>query len=203
MRIALKILSIQASLLVLQASEAFAAKSAVEDAASGKSSVGMPQLDPEWFASQIFWLVITFVSLYVIFGKKILPEICGILEARREHINEDLSTAQALKEEAESVQAAYEEALLEAQNKSTDLFGAVSDKIKAKTIKKQADFQERSMNDIRETEEAIEKATAQAMDEMTTIAAEVAAQAAEKIVGISTDMKKAKDVVRNINKKAA
>ncbi len=199
----------QASLLAFQTSGAFAGEnthhgdSHADAVHAEASSAGMPQLDPEWFASQMFWLAITFVALYVTFGKKILPELSGIIEARRESINDDLNAAHHLKEEAESVHAAYEDALREARNKSTDLFASVADKIQAKTAKKQESFLERSMRDIRNTEKEIAEATTQAMDDMTTIAAEVAAEAAEKIIGISTDVKLAKDVVKNINKKAA
>lgn len=174
-----------------------------EAAAKGASEAGLPQLDPEWFASQIFWLLLTFGGLYMIFSRKILPELSNIIENRHEHIQDDLVKAQELKEEAEKVQAAYEEAVAEAHEKASELFAKAEDNIKEKTAAKNAEFREKSMKDIQAAEKKFDKAKTKAMDEMETIAAEIASQAAEKIVGISTDVKAAKSVIENMNKKAA
>ena len=49
-------------------------------------SGGMPQLDPEFWFSQIFWLVITFGILYLVLSKLILPKISENLETRKSQI---------------------------------------------------------------------------------------------------------------------
>lgn len=74
--------------LLLSASPAFA-----EDAA-------MPQLDPTWFPSQLFWLAVSFVALYAIVSLFISPRVGGVLKAREQAINEAIALAEKLKKEA-------------------------------------------------------------------------------------------------------
>ena len=72
----------------------------VESAQSGESG-GMPQLNPEFWVSQIFWLVLTFGLLYVILSKLILPKISNNLESRKSQILENIETAEKQREESE------------------------------------------------------------------------------------------------------
>lgn len=166
-------------------------------------SAGLPQMDPTWFPSQIFWLALTFTCLYIIFSRKILPEISSTLETRREQIQGDLDHARELKEEAEKVHAAYEEILDEARKKSADIFAETEENIKNKANKQLDDFREKTSKKTSETEAMIEAAKNDAMSDMHSIAAEIASVAAEKIVGISTDIDQAKSLVKNIDRKAA
>lgn len=164
---------------------------------------GLPQMDVTWFPSQIFWLAVTFLSLYIIFSKKILPEISGTLENRREQIQGDLDSAQELKEQTEDVQKAYEEVLDEARKQSTELFESTQEYLTRKTAKKLDSFASSAQKKTKETELAIEESKVAAMGEMQTIAAEVASAAAEKIIGVTTDLDQAKTLVKNIGRKAA
>ena len=61
----------------------------------------MPQLDPTWFASQLFWLAVTFVMIYVILAKMALPPLMEIIERRKQTVEGDISQAQTLKSQAE------------------------------------------------------------------------------------------------------
>jgi len=164
---------------------------------------GLPQLDFSTYPSQIFWLFIAFIILYFIYSKKTLPEISATIENRHNQVDGDLDTATKLKEEADGVQAAYEEILSKARADASDIFKKTEDKIKDKTEKKMADFRERSHTLTQDTEAEVAKAKDDAMGDMQSIAAEVASIAAEKIVGISPDIDQAKTLVKNMNKKAA
>ncbi len=171
--------------------------------AAHHATPGLPQMDPTWFPSQIFWLAVTFLCLYVIFSRKILPEISSTLETRRVQIQEDLDNAQSLKEEAEEVHQAYDEILDGARKKASDLFAKADDDIKTATNKKLDAFRERAATENTETENLIEKSKDEAMTDMHAVAAEIASLAAKKIVGISTNIDQAKSLVKNIDKKAA
>ena len=70
--------------------EAFAAESG-----------GMPQLNPEFWISQIFWLTVTFGILYVVLSKLILPKISANLETRKSQILENIEAAEKKREESE------------------------------------------------------------------------------------------------------
>lgn len=164
---------------------------------------GLPQLDFGTYPGQIFWLFIAFVVMYLFFSKKSLPEISSTIESRREHVQNDLDSADKLKEEAEEVHTAYEEALNNARQEAATLFAKADEKIKEKTAKKMDEFKARYQQSTAETEAVVEKAKKAALGDMHTIAAEVASLAAEKIVGVSTDLDQAKTLVKNIDRKAA
>ena len=164
---------------------------------------GLPQLDFTTYTSQIFWMFVFFIILYVFFAKKTLPEISGAVETRREKIGGDLDSAQDLKEQAETVRGEYEDALQKAREKATETFKKAEDKIKEENNAKLEAFKDRSAKLTADAENKIEKAKDAAMADTQTIAAEIASIAAEKIVGISTDIKQAETLVKNIKKKAA
>lgn len=167
------------------------------------SGGGLPQLDPTWYPSQIFWLTLVFVSLYVIFSRKVLPALSKTLEDRRAHIQGDLDIAEDDRKKAETVHKAYEEILEESRAKASDLFVGVEKNIKDQTARRLEAMRHEAGQQTQSMEVRIEKATKAAMEDMNTIAAEIASKAAEKIVGISTDLDQARTVVQNINKKAA
>ena len=54
---------------------------------------GFPPFQRETFASQLVWLVITFVVLYAVVAKFALPRVGGIFAARRERVDADMARA--------------------------------------------------------------------------------------------------------------
>lgn len=164
-------------------------------------SAGLPQLDPAWFASQAFWLLLTFGFLYVIFSRNILPAISNTLENRHEHVQGDLDMAQKLKTEAEQVFDAYNKSLENARSRATKLYHDVEEDIKVKSERQQNELRERLAKEMELSEARLLKTKNDALKEMDTIAAEIASAAAEKIVGISTDIKTAREIVQGLNSK--
>jgi len=73
------------------------------------SETGMPQLNPEFWTAQIFWLILIFSSLYLIIWKIFLPKITYSIENRKSRIVNDLDEAQKLKENAEKKLKEYNE----------------------------------------------------------------------------------------------
>jgi len=168
-----------------------------------KEVQGLPQLNPEWYLSQIFWLAVTFIVMHTVFRYKVLPDLSSVIERRREQIEGDLSAAQELKEEAERVQGEYEAMLSLAREKSSALFERVETKIKEKQQSTFDGFYKKAADQIETTERDIAEAKDKAMSEMNTVAAEVASIAAEKIVGIEADQKKTKDLIDDLERKRA
>jgi len=64
----------------------------------------MPQLNPEFFVSQLFWLVITFTFLFIFLWRVSLPRISTVLEKRQNKIDENLSSAKGLQEQAQEIE---------------------------------------------------------------------------------------------------
>jgi len=117
-------------------------------AGHAESSAGLPQLDATTFPSQLFWLLVTFVVLYMVFKSKTLPEISGVLENRRDHINSDLETAEKLRREAEEVRQTHESGLEKARAESTKILADMQAKLKAKADKSSSEFQETATKEI-------------------------------------------------------
>ena len=174
----------------------------------GKSEIeqekaGLPQLDPAWFASQIFWLLITFSIMYGIFSKKILPELSTTLENRREHIQNDLDTAEDLKEKAEAAHQRYEELMGGAYQESRDIVHKNEDVMKKKYNKFIDDFRETSSEQLAALDKDLAKMKTKAKKDMNDMIADLATQAADKIAGVKANKSDMKSIIDSIDKKAA
>lgn len=178
-----------------------AAHAAAEHANAHQESAGLPQLDPTWFASQAFWLLLIFAFLYMYFSRTILPAISNTLENRHEHVQGDLDMAQKLKTEAEQVFDAYNKSLDNARSKATKLYSDVEDDIKVKSERQQNELRDRLAKEMELSEARLQKTKNDALKEMDNIAAEIASAAAQKIVGISTDINTAREIVQGLNVK--
>jgi len=86
----------------------------------------MPQLNPEFFISQLFWLVITFSFLFVFLWRISLPRIGKVLKKRQTKINNDLINARELQEEAEKIQVKIDEQLSNARDSTSELIKKTS-----------------------------------------------------------------------------
>jgi F-type H+-transporting ATPase subunit b len=85
------------------------------DVNGATESVGMPQLDFATFPNQIFWLVVTLVTIYLLLSRVALPRIGAVLAERRGAITNDIARAEMLKHQAEEAEAAYNKALADAR----------------------------------------------------------------------------------------
>lgn len=163
-------------------------------------SGGLPQFDPSSFSSQIFWLAVVFAALYFIFARKSLPAISNAIETRDQKIQGDRNLAEQMKNEAVAVLEGYEKSLENARAESARISGETAQSVKTRAEEALSAFQQKAEAKMAAMETSLNDSKHQAMDEMNTIAAEVASAAAEKIVGISTDLNQAKTVVKSLNK---
>ena len=81
------------------------------------AEAGMPQLNPEYWFSQIFWLIIFFIILYLAVSKIYLPKIKNNLDNREKKIRDDLSQAKDLKELSEKKNVEYLQLIEKAKKK--------------------------------------------------------------------------------------
>ena len=92
-------------------------------------SSGMPQLNPEFWISQIFWLIISFGILFVILSKFILPKIRNNIELRKSQILDNIETAEKQKVESENKLKDYENLILNSKNEAKNYFNDARKKI--------------------------------------------------------------------------
>jgi F-type H+-transporting ATPase subunit b len=86
----------------------------------------MPQLNPEFFVTQLFWLVVTFSFLLVFLWRISLPRIGNVLEKRERKISEDLSIAKELQAEASKIQETIESQLKQARADTSEMIKSSS-----------------------------------------------------------------------------
>jgi F-type H+-transporting ATPase subunit b len=161
-------------------------------------SAGMPQLDTRTFPSQIFWLVITFVTLYYLLRRKALPRVEEILEARQDRIASDLDRAARLREEAEAAQGHYEKVVSDTRFKALDALKAVQERVAADTSRRQAELDAELAGQIGEAETRIRAERDRALTEIEDVAAEVARTAVERLAGFQVSEAEARQALSRV-----
>jgi len=142
-----------------------------------------PPLDAKSFPSQIFWLVIFFALLYALMSKLVLPRIASILEMRRNRIEGDLARASELKNETEAALNSYQKALADARGNAADIAKSTRDKVNADISDRQHKLDAELSAKAVEADAKIAKSKAKAMDAVSDIAAETAADIVAALTG--------------------
>ena len=96
----------------------------IGSAQSGESG-GMPQLNPDFWVSQIVWVVLTFGILYIVLSKLILPKISDNLESRKSQILENIENAETQREESEKKLKQFEKIILDSKIEAKNHFNEV------------------------------------------------------------------------------
>ncbi len=148
---------------------------------------GLPQLNPATFAPQLVWLAISFVALYLVMSKVALPRVMGVLEARKERIEDALARAEALKEQASKVVTQYETGMNEARARAHEALRVVTQEGAAENTRRHAELGARILERIEQAEKRIDQAKRAAMGELRNVAIDVGATAAERIAGVRPD----------------
>jgi F-type H+-transporting ATPase subunit b len=144
-----------------------------------------PPFQRDTFASQIVWLVITFVALYLLISRIAIPRISGILEERSKRVESDFAQAQRAKEEAEAALAAYEKALADARNRAQAIGAEIRDKLNAEAEEKRKALEAQLNAQLAEAEKTIAATKAAAMSNVRGIAVETAAAIVERLIGVT------------------
>ena len=116
----------------------------------------MPQLDPEFFVSQLFWLVVTFSFLFLFLWKVSLPRIGSVLEKRENKINNDIETAKQLQIEAEKIQAQIEQKLHDFKEQNISLIKSSTVNLQNKASKELSKLDNELNNKIEKSAKVIE-----------------------------------------------
>ena len=169
--------------------------------AQSAESGGMPQLNPEFWISQILWLIFTFGILYLVLSKLILPKISDNLESRKSQILENIETAEKQRAESEKKIREFEKIILdskiEAKNYLNQARQKVLDNISKKTISLQKDIDD----EIFATDEEINKLKSTSGDKITTIAIETSSDLIKQLIGEKVNNSSISAIVKDLSKK--
>ena len=147
----------------------------------------MPQLDPSTFGSQLFWLAICFISLFIVLSVLILPRIASTLSTRRNRVQDDLEAAERLRDEAASALTSYEEALADARANAVKLAQQVRLDVQGDMDKQKAELDAQIASRVGEAEARIAASREDAMSNIEDLAKSIVGEIVETVSGQSVD----------------
>ena len=165
------------------------------------AEAGMPQLNPEFWIAQIFWLVIIFITLYVIIWKLVLPKISDSIENRKKHIINDLNEAQKLKENAEKKLEKYQEVIQESKNQAKKVLMGSNKKLEDDIEKKKEQFEKEIESELFKSEQQITKFKKSSIEHINKIAVDLSNEIIKSTLGYEINMSSLKAIVEEISKK--
>ena len=165
------------------------------------SEAGMPQLNPEFWASQIFWLILIFSSLYIIIWKIFLPKITFSIENRRSRIVNDIHEADKLKKNAEKKLEEYKEIIENSKKEAKKIIDNAKKILEKDIAEKKKNFNNEIEKEINDVEKEIKNLKETSVSKINSMAAEISAEIIKKIIDTEINKSSVSAIVDNISKK--
>ena len=160
----------------------------------------MPQLNPEFFVSQLFWLVVTFSFLLVFLWRISLPRIGNILEKRERKINEDLTAAKELQSEAENIQDKIEQQLKQARSDASELIKLSSASFQSKAQNEISKLEKELDDKINDSSNKIENSKNESLNQIQSQINEITKLTLSKITSFEVTDDEIKNAVKNLER---
>jgi len=164
-------------------------------------SGGMPQLNPEFWISQIFWLTLAFGILYVVLSKLILPKISANLELRKSQIQENIEAAEKQRESSESKLKEYDDIVLKSKLGAKNIFKEAREKVLKDIISKKEILDKQVDEEIKKAEKEIEVLKKSAPDKINKIAIETSSELVKKLIGAEVNNSSISAIVDDLSKR--
>ncbi len=162
---------------------------------------GMPQLNPEFWISQIFWLTIVFGSLYILLAKLILPKISDNLESRKSQIAENIESAEKRRKESDQKLKDYEKIISEAKVEAKNLFNSAREKVLRDVNTKKENLEKEIDEEIEKAEKEIIDFKKKSPEKINKIAIESSADLLKQIIGADVNNSNISAIVEDVSKK--
>jgi len=165
------------------------------------SETGMPQLNPEFWTAQIFWLILIFSSLYLIIWKIFLPRITYSIENRKSRVVNDLDEAQKLKENAEKKLKEYNEIIENSKKEAKKIIEDNKKKLDRNIVDKKQKFDSEIEKELAEVEKEIKDLKKSSLSNISKIAVETSADIITQIIDINVNKSNVSAIVNDIAKR--
>jgi len=165
------------------------------------AEVGMPQLDPEFWASQTFWLILIFSGLYIVIWKIFLPKITDSIENRKSRIVTDLNETQKLKESAEKKLEEYNKIIESSKQEAKKIIEDGRKKLDIDIENKKQKFNSEIEKEIAAVEKEIKELKEDSLPNINKIASEISVDIIKKIINTEVNKSNVAAVVDDIMKK--
>ena len=170
------------------------------EAFSAESS-GMPQLNPKFWISQIFWLTLTFGILYLVLSKLILPKISANLETRKSQILENIEAAEKQREDSEMKLKEYEEIISKSKLEAKTIFNQAREKALKDINAKKEVLEGQIDEEISKAEEEIKTLRNAAPDKINKIAIETSSELIQKLIGAEVNNSSISAIVDDLSRR--
>ena len=147
------------------------------------AEVGMPQLDPTYWASQAFWLILVFTILYISIAKFYLPKIKNNLDDRENKIKEDLDAANKFKELSELKLKEYEKILVRSKKEVIKIHLESKNKLDKDIQTKKNIVEKEIENEITKAQREIAELKKNSIADIQNISKDIASSIIENISG--------------------
>lgn len=165
------------------------------------AEAGMPQLDPTYWASQGFWLILIFTLLYLALSKLFIPKIKNSIDDRENRIKDDLDEAQKLKEVAEAKLKEYEISIENAKKDVQKILFESKNKLNSEIQNKKKTFEKEIETEIENAEKEIESFKKDSLESISKISEEITSKIIENISGEPMNQSSVKATVQESVKK--
>ena len=163
--------------------------------------VGMPQLNPEFWATQVFWLILIFSFLYLIIWKIFLPKITYSIENRKSRVVNDLDEAQKLKESAEKKLNEYNEIIEKSKKEAKKIIEDSKKKLDRDIENKKQKFNNEIEKELVATEKEIKDLKKTSISNIGNIAAEISVEVIKQIINIEVNKSSVTAIVDDVVKR--
>jgi len=164
-------------------------------------SGGMPQLNPEFWISQIFWLILTFGILYVFLSKLILPKISANLELRKSQIQENIEAAEKQRKDSESKLKEYDDIVLKSKLEAKNIFKDAREKALKDINSKREILDKQVDREVQKAEDEIDALKKAAPEKINKIAIETSSELVKKLIGAEINNSSISAIVDDLSKK--
>ena len=165
------------------------------------SEEGMPQLNPEFWIAQIFWLIVILSSLYIILWKIFLPKITDSIENRKSKVVNDLNEANKLKETAENKLKEYNLIIEQSKKDAKKIFQDSKKELDQNIEKKRSKFNEEIEKEIEIVEKEIIKLKHSSLESVSKIATETSVELIKQIIDTEVNNSNVSAIVNEVSKK--
>jgi len=165
------------------------------------AEAGMPQLDPKYWASQAFWLILVFTILYISISKFYLPKIKNNLEDRENKIKKDIDDANKFKELSETRLKEYERILENAKREVIKIHLESKNTLDKDIHKKKETIEKEIEKEISKAQKEIIELKKNSISEIQKISESIAASIIENISGDKLNESSIKATVEDVSKK--
>jgi F-type H+-transporting ATPase subunit b len=171
-----------------------------EHVPAGEHKGAFPPFQSQTFASQLVWLVIAFVLLYVLMLKVALPRVAKIIESRQKRIADDIADAERLKEQSDEAVAAYEKALADARARAQTIANETRDSQAAAADARRKTLEGELNAKLAEAEKTIAATKQARMANVRAIAEDATRAIVERLIGLAPSEKAVAEAVADVLK---